>query len=204
MRPLLSSALLLLCFGCATKPQAEPEGPPTPVIEITPEVAAKLRDVAFQAAREGDTKTLDEYFAAKRPVNDKNKRKDTLLTVAAYNGQLAAVERILAQPGVEIDARNGMGLTALTAAAFKGNVDIAKALLRAGADANATNRIGQTSLMFAALSGKLAMVECLLEAGADPAAKDTSGNTALSQARTQGAEDVVERLEKALAKRRKS
>ena len=204
MRPLLSYGLLLLCIGCAAKSKPEPEAPSSPAIEITPEVAAKLRDVAFQAAREGDTKTLDEYFAANRPVNEKNARKDTLLTVAAYNGQLAAVERILAQPVVEIDARNGMGLTALTAAAFKGNVEIAKALLRAGADVNAANRAGQTSLMFAALSGKLAMVDCLLEAGADPAAKDASGNTALSQARTQEAEDVVARLEKALAKRRKS
>ena len=199
MRFIPLCGLLVLAIGCSPEPKAEV--PPPAAIAITPEVAAKLRELAFQATREGDTKTLDEYFAAKQPVNEKNKRGDTLLTVAAYNGQLAAVERILAQPGVEIDTRNGMGLTALTAAAFKGHVDIAKALLRAGADANAANRIGQTSLMFASLSGKLAAVECLLDAGADPAAKDKYGNTALSQARTQGAEDVVARLEKALAKR---
>ena len=93
-----------------------------------------------------------------------------------------------------------MGLTALTAAAFKGHVDIAKALLRAGADVNAANRIGQASLMFAALSGKLAIVDQLLVAGANPDAKDAKGNTAMSLARTQEAEEVVARLEKALKK----
>ena len=204
MRTIPLYGLLVLMLGCSTNPEplseVPPQLPPPAAIPLTPEVAAKLRDLAFQAARDGDTKTLDEYFASKQPVNEKNKRGDTLLTVAAYNGQLAAVERILAQPGVEIDARNGMGLTALTAAAFKGQVDIAKALLRAGADVNAANRIGQTSLMFASLSGKLAMVDQLLEAGANPSAKDKFGNTALSQARTQEAEEVVARLEKALAK----
>ena len=204
MRFILLSALLVLMLGCSTKPEPPadipPELPAPAAIPLTPGVMAKLRDVAFQAARDGDTKTLDEYFSSKQSVNEKNKRGDTLLTVAAYNGQLAAVERILAQPGVAIDTRNGMGLTALTAAAFKGQVDIAKALLRAGADVNASNRIGQTSLMFASLSGKLAMVDCLLEAGANPAAKDKFGNTALSQARTQEATEVVARLEKALTK----
>ncbi len=204
MRFIPLSGLLVLLIGCSPTPEPTSEVPPQlshqPAIPLTPEVAAKLRDLAFQAARDGDTKTLDEYLNTKQPVNEKNKRGDTLLTVAAYNGQLGAVERILAQPGVEIDTRNGMGLTALTAAAFKGHVEIAKALLRAGANVNAASRSGQTSLMFAAMSGKLAIVDQLLVAGANPAAKDAKGNTALSLARTQEAEEVVARLEKAIKK----
>ena len=199
MRSLLLCALLVLLGGCFSEPT--PKAPSPAAIAITPEVEAKLRKVAFQAAREGDTKTLDEYFAMKRPVNEKNERGDTLLVVAAYNGQLAAVNRILTQPGVEIDVRNGMGLTALTAAAYQGHVEIAKAILHAGADVNSASPSGKTSLMFASQSGKLDMVDCLLEAGADPALKDAKGKTALVLARTQGAEGVAARLEKALAKR---
>ena len=65
---------------------------PPPPSPSRPKLRRSCRELAFQAAREGDTKTLEEYFAAKQPVNGKNKRGDTLLTVAAYNGQFAAVE----------------------------------------------------------------------------------------------------------------
>jgi hypothetical protein len=167
---------------------------PPKAVAITPEVAAKLQEIAFQAAREGDAVTLKEYFAAGRPVNDANKRGDTLLTVAAYNGRADAVAVILKQKGVEIDAKNRMGLTALTAASFKGEVAIAKALVAAKADVNAANDSGQTALMFAALAGRTKMVEYLLKAGADPKAKDKAGNTPLSLAQTQGADDVVKLL----------
>ena len=91
---------------------------------------------------------------------------------------------------MEIDARNKMGLTALTAAAFKGEVDIAKALVEAKADVNIANESGQTSLMFAALAGRKKMVAYLLKVGADPKATDKAGNTPRSLAKGQGAEKV--------------
>ena len=67
-------------------------------VPLTPEVAAKLQAIAFQAARDGDTTTLKEYFAAGQPVNGTNGRGDTLLTVAAYAGEADAVAIILKQP----------------------------------------------------------------------------------------------------------
>ena len=165
-------------------------------VPLTPEVAAKLQEIAFQSARTGDLETLAEFFAAGQPVNGTNKRGDTLLTVAAYGGQAEAVALILKQKKVEIDAKNAMGLTALTAAAFKGEVEIAKALVEAKADVNAANESGQTALMFAALAGRTKVVEYLLKAGADAKATDKSGNTPLSLAKGQGAKDVVKLLEK--------
>lgn len=168
-------------------------------VALTPEVAVALRDVAFQAAREGDQTTLREYFAAGRPVNDTNPRGDTLLVVAAYAGHEPAVTLILDQAGVTVDARNGMGLTALTAAAFQGHVGIARRLVQAGADVNLSNSSGQTALMFAALTGRLAMVEFLLAAKADVRAVDTRGKTALALAEQQGSQEVVARLKEALA-----
>ncbi len=162
---------------------------------LTPEVRAKLQLVAFQAAREGDTDTLTEYFAAGFAANGENRRGDTLLTVAAYNGQPKAVALILKQPKVAVDARNGMGLTALAAAAFKGHADIAAKLLAAKADPNAANGSRQTALMFAALAGKVEVAKLLLAAGADPKATDAKGNTPLSLAKGQGAADVVKLLD---------
>ena len=170
--------------------------PPSPApVALTPEVVAKLKEIAFQAARDGDGDTLRHYFESGRPVNEVNARGDTLLTVAAYNKQEAAVEVILKQKGVEIDARNKMGLTALSGAAFKGDAAVCKRLLAAGAGVNAASRTNQTALMFASLSGKLEVVELLLAAGADPKAQDKAGNTPLSLAKGQGAEAVAKRLE---------
>ena len=174
---------------------------PQPV-RVTPEVAAKLREIAFQSAREGDTVTLNEYFATGFGANEPNGRGDTLLTVAAYNGQMKAVEAILKQPKVTVDARNKMGLTALTAASFKGHLDIAKALIAAKADVNAANSSKQTALMFAALAGRTEMVDYLIEVGADIEARDTAGNTATTLAEKQGAKAIVEKL-KAAGQRKK-
>ena len=165
-------------------------------VALTPEVAAKLQHIAFQAAREGDLDTLKEYFAAGQPVNGVNARGDTLLTVAAYAGEAAAVKLILKRPKVEVDARNKMGLTALAAAAFKGHVEIAESLVAAKADVNAMNGSKQTALMFAALTGRTKMVEYLLKIGADASIADKSGKTALSLAKAQGADDVVKMLSK--------
>jgi uncharacterized protein len=188
----------ILCFflGFAVVVHADPPSRLT----LTEDDIQKLREIAFQAAREGDTVTLTEYFKAGRPVNETNARGDTLLTVAAYAGQAKAVDVILAQPKVEIDARNRMGLTALTAAAFKGHVEIAKALVKAKADVNATNGSGQSALMFAALAGRTTMVEYLLSAGAKADAKDSAGKTPLSLAREQGATEVANLLEAAIKK----
>ncbi len=165
-------------------------------VRLTTEVAAKLQTIAFQAARDGDTDTLKEYFAAEQPVNGVNARGDTLLTVAAYAGEAGPVKLILKQPKVEVDARNKMGLTALAAAAFKGHVAIAELLVAAKADVNAMNDSKQTALMFAALTGRTKMVEFLLKSGADASIADKSGKTALSLAKAQGADDVVKLLSK--------
>ena len=171
-----------------------------PPVVVDVDTKAKLQVIAFQAVRDGDTKTLTEYFAAGFSVNDANPRGDTLLCVAAYNGQPDVVALILKQPGVKIEARNKMGLTALAAAAFKGDVAIAKLLVKHKADANAANESGQTPLMFAALTGRTEMVKYLLEAGADPAAMDKSKNTASSLARGQGAKELAESIEAARKK----
>lgn len=192
-------ALLLLL----SPEMAPPPRPHVAAVVLTDETRSKLKEIAFQAARDGDEKTLAAYFAAGLPVNGPNARGDTLLTVAAYAGQMPAVRVTLARPGVEVDARNKMGLTALAAAGFKGHVEIAQLLVAHKADVNAANGSGQTALMFAALTGRTAMVEYLLSAGATPAAADKAGNTPLSLARTQGAAGVVKLLEAATRPPRK-
>lgn len=167
-------------------------------LTLTPadDAASKLQTDAFQAARSGDEDKLKEAFKAGYSVNEPNARGDTLLTVAAYNGQPKAVAVILTQPKVDVEAKNKLGLTAVAAAAFKGHADILTQLVDAKADVNAANESGQTPLMFAVQSGKLKAVEVLLKAGAKADAKDKEGNTALNLAKKQKADEIVKVLDR--------
>lgn len=167
---------------------------PMKPITMTPEVAAKLQAIAFQAIRDDDVDTLKAYLDSGGPVNAPNPRGDTLLILAAYYGNRRAVELILARPGVNIEERNKMGLTALAGAAFRGHTEILEQLLKAKANPNAANGSGQTPLMFAALGGKSRAVEILLKAGAKPELRDRTGKDARTLAQEQGAEEVVRLL----------
>lgn len=159
------------------------------------DAAVKLQTDPFQAARTGDEAKLMEAFKAGCSVNEPNARGDTLLTVAAYNGQPKSVAVILKQPKVDVEAKNKLGLTAMAAAAFKGHADVITQLVEAKADVNAANETGQTPLMFAVQSGRVKAVEVLLKAGAKADAKDKEGNTALTLAKKQKAEEIVKVLE---------
>ena len=71
------------------------------------------------------------------------------------------------------------GITALTRASFKGDVDCVKELIAAGADVNMGNCPPLTN---AAQEGHLDCMNELLRAGADVNIKDKEGNTALIKA----------------------
>lgn len=96
------------------------------------------------------------------------------LTRAAAIGDIAKVNDLLAQ-GVDVNAQDPQGVTALIVAAFKGNTDLAKLLVEKGADINAKAKRGSTPLMAAVQSRNKEMVKFLLEKGADANAKEELG-----------------------------
>ncbi|MCP5420976.1 MAG: ankyrin repeat domain-containing protein [Gammaproteobacteria bacterium] len=78
-----------------------------------------------------------------------------------------------------VDQPSERGKTALMAAAARGDVSLAKALLDAGADVNAQNQTGGTPLIYASASGDAATVRLLLERGATVDHRSANGWTAL-------------------------
>ena len=98
----MTTFLLALLVGLT--PGDDPPAAPRSVV-LDQGTQAKLREIAFQAAREGDVKTLAAYFEAGQPADIVNARSDTLLILAAYHGHEDAVKTILAQPKVVIDAK---------------------------------------------------------------------------------------------------
>jgi ankyrin repeat protein len=73
-----------------------------------------------------------------------------------------------------------MGRTNLHKAAFDGNAERVKELLKKGADPNTKDKKGRTPLHWAApYKGHVEVVKLLLEHGADPNIKNKYGRTPL-------------------------
>jgi ankyrin repeat protein len=108
------------------------------------------------------------------------------LHVAASTCDGGAVEQAI-RDGVEVDARDSIGVTPLMDAARTGNARLAKRLIELGADVNAADRCGYTPLIMAALFDHVDVVRLLLDRGAD--ARHRSRHTAqnaLDMAEQQG------------------
>ncbi len=102
------------------------------------------------------------------------------LLYAAKNNDIITVKNLLAKSeGIDINAVDEDGNTALMLAASLAKIDIVKALLNAGADVNMKNKKHNTVLIIAAWHGQINMVVALLAKGADVSVKDKYGNTAL-------------------------
>ena len=85
---------------------------------------------------------------------------------ASFKGDLLRVKQLL-EEGVNVNAKNINGWSALMYAADNGHVEVVRTLLEAGADVAAKPPIGWTALMFAVYNDDVEMVRILLAAGAD-------------------------------------
>jgi hypothetical protein len=88
-----------------------------------------------------------------------------VLLEVAEAGQVERVKRLIRQ-GVDLEARDEMGETALMKAAHKGFINTVKLLLANGADVKAKNPFGETALSLANREGRTYIAELLRQAGA--------------------------------------
>lgn len=118
---------------------------------------------------------------------------DLRLLDAAKAQDEAAVRALLKQ-GVDVNAQEGDGSTALHFAAYSDNVSLADLLIRAGARVDAANDLGATPLHLACNNGNAAMVDRLLSAKADSNAKLLDGETVLMSCALTGNAAAVKAL----------
>ena len=142
----------------------------------------------FDLARHGAAADLDALLAQGLPPNLRNDKSDSLLMLAAYNGNEPAV-CVLLEHGADPDLLNDNGQSPLAGVAFKGETAIARLLLEHGAKADGTGG-DRTPLMVAAMFDKIEIATLLLKHGADPMARDKAGLGALDLARSMGAKAV--------------
>jgi uncharacterized protein len=115
------------------------------------------------------------------------------LADAAEKRDKASV-RTLLQTGVDVNAAQVDGTTALHWAAYNDDAEMVALLVRAKARVNAVNRYGVPPLALASTNGNTATVKLLLEAGADANATLKGGETVLMLAARSGSVEVVKAL----------
>jgi len=115
------------------------------------------------------------------------------LHAAAANGDTATIKHLLAQ-GVQIDARDGNGCTALLVATRGNRIAAAKALVEAGADVNAQDNIQDSPYLYAGARGHLEILKMTLAHGADLKSTNRYGGTALIPASERGHVEAVRTL----------
>lgn len=103
----------------------------------------------------------------------------TPLMQAAENFDTESVKRLIAQ-GVNLNAQDQRGWTALMHVGRKGRLEEAKLLLSAGADPSVKDREGRTAFLWAAWNCRSEVVRALINAGADVNVKDKYGSSAMS------------------------
>lgn len=143
------------------------------------------------ALREDSLKVFDVLINAQDVnLNLRSRNGDTALMIAAYKGNKAAVEKLLAKRA-EV---NQQGWTALHYGAAVGNNDIVRMLLDKSAYIDAESPNGTTPIMMAARGGHILTVKLLLDEGADASLKNELGMNAIDFAMKYNHKDIAEGL----------
>jgi ankyrin repeat protein len=129
---------------------------------------------------------LDNYIvrALERgaDINCKNTLGETLLMLAAENGQLDKI-KILIEYGADVNIVDNSNWSALMGAALHGYLEIVKYLVEHGADVNIENKDGRNALMLAAINDRLEIFKFFMKSGSNIKTKDSGGDTILDLAR---------------------
>lgn len=133
-------------------------------IDARENVAGKGHTALFNAASAGHTDVVRFLIERGAKLNEQP-GEVTPLIMAAWSGHQETVV-VLLQAGSNPNAKDESGWSALTHAARKGYVDIARLLIEHGADVNVRLSDGNTPLSWAQAKKNQKMIDLLKSAGA--------------------------------------
>ena len=146
---------------------------------LTPKGLRAMRDLA-KRRRDGTATDARAGASPRRPAV--KKPPPDALHRAVLAGDVDGLNAAL-KAGVDVNARDRRGWTALMHTANKGYKLMVEALLEAKADPDVRAADGATALFIAALQGQSDIIEFLMKAGADISIKGPKGKTAVEVAR---------------------
>ncbi|MDE0077675.1 MAG: SUMF1/EgtB/PvdO family nonheme iron enzyme [Caldilineaceae bacterium] len=153
---------------------------------LTPQSLRALQAAAEQQgiAPNGDEKTTDGTTQTPAPpaANTPPPLSPDALHNAAQAGDIEILKAAIAT-GVDVNARDSRGRTALMHAVDKGYLLLVSELLEALADVNVRALDGATALFMAAAHGHTEIIELLMKAGADVSIRGPQGKTPVDVAR---------------------
>jgi ankyrin repeat protein len=112
------------------------------------------------------------------------------LVFAVKLGDVVEINRLL-DNGADVNSQNKNGITPLIAAAFYGNLEVAKILLARGAVVNMYGASDDPALVAAIMQDQKRMADFLINNGADVNIKLRDGTSPLHVAVLQGSTDMV-------------
>jgi len=134
------------------------------------------------------------------PTKFEKKKVDNTLFKAIREYEdvgMSAVDAALAESGMDINAKDKFGYTALHLAIKSKQIALANKLMEIeGIDLNAKTTKGFTPMLVAAWKGELGLVQKLITKGADIKAKDTSGRNLWGVAHDWHHEEILELLKR--------
>ena len=152
---------------------------------------ANTLDDMLRAISSDDGSAISTLFLRGADPNLVDDKGNSLLHVALQSESLRAARTLMRHPKVNLNHKTPNDESPLMMAAFKGNLDIAKEMIKAGA---LVNKTGWAPLHYAATNGHKDMVALLLDENAYIDAEAPSKTTPLMMAARHGHADVVKLL----------
>jgi ankyrin repeat protein len=129
----------------------------------------KIADLAWNGKLEEIKAIVDKD---KNRINCKLNNDETLLTIAAYKGDLDLAQYVITK-GIDIKAKNRWSMDGLLNASVSGSSKIACLLIENGTDINVRGGGENTPLLFAIKNNHADVVKLLLDKGANIDLRDT-------------------------------
>ena len=146
----------------------------------------------MKASRRGNRDAISVLLHAGADPNIVDGNGDTLLRYGVHGHCSKETLQAIVESGVDVNATNKNGITALMKASRRGNIDAISVLLHAGADPNIVDGDGDTLLRYA-VDGDCSkeVLQAIVESGIDVNATNKNGITALMKASRRGNIDAI-------------
>lgn len=153
------------------------------------------RTAIYYATEKANKEAIDLLLCFGASVDETYKGGSTLLHELPYGeanmSTYSQITKRLIDHGIDVNAKDSYGQTALYNAIYKKNLDMVKVLIENKSDLNVRDKDDITPLMYTTARGYDAIAKILIEHGADPFVKNKDGKTAWSVAENNKCEEVV-------------